>query len=252
MTQKRFLLYFSAISALAALYAFSYPNPVKERVWTLIFPEEAPAIAPSASPETVPFDRKNTTATAAADTLDPIEERFGDFLTSPNPNIIDLNDPGVVETKVEYDPATDMYIITEKIGDDYYRAPTYMTFDEYVAWRDKKQQRDYFDRLQGVAGSKKGSGGLVDPISKFSLRTSLIERLFGGTEVDIQPQGNINLTFGVNHQRVQNPILPINIQRTTNFDFDMDINMSAQGKIGENSTSILTTTPSQHLILIIR
>ena len=233
MTQKRFLLYFSAISALAALYAFSYPNPVKERVWTLIFPEEAPAIAPSASPETVPFDRKNTTATAAADTLDPIEERFGDFLTSPNPNIIDLNDPGVVETKVEYDPATDMYIITEKIGDDYYRAPTYMTFDEYVAWRDKKQQRDYFDRLQGVAGSKKGSGGLVDPISKFSLRTSLIERLFGGTEVDIQPQGNINLTFGVNHQRVQNPILPINIQRTTNFDFDMDINMSAQGKIGE-------------------
>lgn len=236
MTQKRFLLYLTSFSALAALYAFSYPNPVREQVLTLFFPEERPVIAPlpeKMAEEEVPFNWEKTPVAPVIDTLDPLQERFDDFLNAGNPNMVDLKDPKVVESKVEYDPASGMYIISEKIGDDFFRAPTYMTFDEYVAWRDRKQRNEYFDRLQGVSDGKKGRNGLVDPISKFNIRTSLIERLFGGTEVDITPQGNINLTFGVNHQRVENPILPINIQRTTNFDFDMDINMSAQGKIGE-------------------
>jgi cell surface protein SprA len=48
-----------------------------------------------------------------------------------------------------------------------------------------------------------------------------------------KPQGNINLTFGYDWQKIQNPILTLRQQTNGNFDFDMDINMSAQGKIGE-------------------
>ncbi|MCB0573966.1 MAG: cell surface protein SprA, partial [Saprospiraceae bacterium] len=124
--------------------------------------------------------------------------------------------------------------ITEKIGDEFYRAPTYMTFEEYLNWRDRKQQEEYFDRLQGVTLSgDRSSSGIEDPIAKFDVKTSLIDRLFGGTNVDIRPQGNINLTFGFDYQKIQNPILTLRQQRTGNFDFDMDINMSASGKIGE-------------------
>ncbi len=109
-----------------------------------------------------------------------------------------------------------------------------MTFEEYTRWRDRKQQQEYFDRLQGVtsAGDKSDSG-VVDPIAKFNIKHSLIDRLFGGTTVDIRPQGNINLTFGYQYQRRQNPILTLRQQGQGNFDFDMDINMSANGKIGE-------------------
>ena len=236
MTKRRIFSILAFGAATAALYAFSVPNPVRERVLTVFFPEEAKPVAPllpTESLEDVPFNWKKTASPALFDTIEPVKERYGDFLNNPNQNAVDLKDPKVVESKVEYDPLTGLYIISEKIGDEYFRAPTYMTFDEYVAYRDRKQQKDYFDRLQGVAEQGKRREAPVDPISKFNIRTSLIERLFGGTEVDIKPQGNINLTFGVDHQKVENPILPIRLQRTTNFDFDMDINMSAQGKIGE-------------------
>jgi cell surface protein SprA len=88
--------------------------------------------------------------------------------------------------------------------------------------------------LQGVTSDDgKSNLGVVDPISKFDIKNSLIDRLFGGTEVNIKPQGNINLTFGFDYQKLENPILTRRQQRNGNFDFDMDINMSAQGKIGE-------------------
>ncbi len=186
------------------------------------------AAAPGSS-----FIVQRSSLVAAPDSTKPITERFGDFINSTNTNPYDLKDPKAVEQKVEYDPVTGMYVVTEKIGNDFFRAPTYMTFEEYTKWRDRKQQQEYFDRLQGVASAGKKSTASVDPIAKFNIKNSLIERLFGGTTVDIRPQGNINLTFGYNWQKVENPILTLRQQKQGIFDFDMGINMSAQGKIGE-------------------
>ncbi|MBK8922542.1 MAG: cell surface protein SprA [Saprospirales bacterium] len=221
MTRKNILLATTGLLCLATLYAFSNPKQVRESVLTLFYPDKILPIAPERY-------------FAAADTFPPLQERYDDFINEQNPNPIDLKDPRPVQQQVEYDPETNMYIITEKIGDDFFRAPTYLTFDEYVAWRDRKQQEEYFDRLQGAAsGSAKSSGGITDPAALFEVKTSLIDRLFGGTNVDIKPQGNINLTFGFDYQKIQNPILTLRQQRTGNFDFDMDINMSAAGQIGE-------------------
>jgi cell surface protein SprA len=167
-----------------------------------------------------------------ADTLPPLQDRFDNFLNNNN-NIIDLRDPDVILQNVEFDPATNRYLISEKIGDDFYRTPTYLTFEEYLNYRSKQQQQTYFDRLQGAVDANGKSAKLEDPIAKFNIKNSLIDRLFGGTEVDIKPQGNINLTFGFDYQKIQNPILTQRQQRNGNFDFDMDISMSAQGKIGE-------------------
>jgi cell surface protein SprA len=214
MNKKHLLLSATAICSVVVLYAFTNPEAIRPKVWTLFFPSEQPGIA------------------MPADTLEPLEERYDDFLNTP-PNPFDLRDPAAIEEQVEYDPKTGLYMITEKIGDDYFRAPTYMTFEEYTRYREEKQRSDYFDRLMGASDGRSGRSSLVDPISKFNVRTSLIERMFGGTEVDIKPQGNINLTFGLNYQNVQNPILTRRQQRQTIFDFDMDINMSAQGKVGE-------------------
>lgn len=192
---------------------------------TLLFPEGERPIAVEHLPEP---------QTAQVDTFPPLSERYGDFIHSGSGNPIDLRDPRAIEREVEYDAETNMYIVTERIGEDFYRAPTYMTFEEYVRYRDQQQQRDYFDRLQGVVSADgRSADGTTDPVSKFNFKNSLIDRLFGGTNVDIKPQGNINLTFGYDWQKIQNPILTLRQQTNGNFDFDMDINMSAQGKIGE-------------------
>ncbi len=233
MKKKNTLLAVTGLATLSALFAFTYPAAVRENVLTLFFPEEKLPVAQAYEKEAA-APRNLLTAFAAPDTNPPLKERYDDFLNNSNPNVIDLKDPKAVEQQVQYDPETNMYIITEKIGDDFFRAPTYMTFDEYTKWRDKKQQQEYFDRLQGVTSSgPKSESGVVDPIAKFNIKNSLIDRLFGGSTVDIRPQGNINLTFGYQYQRRQNPILTLRQQGQGNFDFDMDINMSATGKIGE-------------------
>ena len=68
---------------------------------------------------------------AAQDTI-PLEDRLGDFVTDPNNNPFDLQDPGIINQNVDYDPETGQYIITETIGEDggFFRPPTYMTFEE--------------------------------------------------------------------------------------------------------------------------
>ena len=62
----------------------------------------------------------------------------------------------------------------------------------------------------------------------------LEDRLFGGNEIEIKPRGNVDLTFGLFYQRIDNPNLSENFRRQPlGFDFDMDINMGVEGKIGD-------------------
>jgi cell surface protein SprA len=162
-----------------------------------------------------------------------LEDRYDDFINSSSSNPFDLEDPSIIQQEVEYDPATNQYIITERIGEDYYRTPTYMTFEEYMDWRAEQEQRSYFQSLSGVSTGLGGGLNVIDPLERIDVKNTLVDRLFGGTEVDIRPQGNIDLTFGVDFQRLENPILPLRTQRQGGFDFDMNINMSVIGKIGE-------------------
>ncbi len=218
--KKSSLALLGGIASVFCLFAFTVPAESAEKVLSVFYPEHIPTIVP---------------ARTSQDTFPPLQDRDGSFVNPGTTNPIDLKDPEAVKQTVEYDPLTGQYIIEEKIGDEYFRTPTYMTFDEYVRMRQRQQQQEYFDKLNGVITGNGTSDGLNigDPVNKFDIKNSLVDRLFGGTQVNIEPQGNINLTFGVNHQKVQNPILTLRQQRNTIFDFDMDINMSAQGKIGE-------------------
>jgi cell surface protein SprA len=173
------------------------------------------------------------TYVVAPDTIPDLAPRYDDFLTNPTTNPFDLDDPGSVQQNVEYDPETGNYIISETIGDNIiYRPSTFLSFDEYLDLQQQRDQQAYFDQLSG-ASSSGGVTGALDPIAQIDVRENLLERLFGGTEVDIRPQGNIDLTFGVDYSRVDRPDLPERQRRQGGFDFDMNINMNVTGKIGE-------------------
>ena len=180
-----------------------------------------------------PYSAEYVINDVVADTIPPIEERYGDFINNSSTNPFDLNDPSIIEQNVEYDPTSGLYIITEKIGDDYFRTPTYMTFQEYMDWRAEKQERENFRALSGLSDSNTSLSGIVDPLEKLDLENDLVNRLFGGTDVKIEPQGNIDLTFGVDFQNVENPILTTRQQRQGGFDFDMNIQLNVTGSIGE-------------------
>ena len=188
-----------------------------------------------------PFEAISTTP--AQDTIP--KDRKGNFVEDPSTNPFDLDDPAAIEQSIDYDPETGLYIITERIGEDYYRAPSYMTFEEYLQWSKEQEEQKYFQQLAGVSSGPRSKSGKIDPVSTIDISDDIIDRLFGGTEVDIRPQGNIDLTFGVDYQRQDNPILLERQRRTGGFDFDMDIQVNVNGKIGEKlNTSFNYNTQS--------
>ncbi len=193
------------------------------------------ATGPDFGIEYTPSSIEEPTITVVQDTIPPIQDRTEDFINNPNSNPFDLKDPAVIEKNVEYDVETGQYIITEKLGDDYFRAPTYMSFQEYMDYRAKEQEQKYFNNLAGVNTSDDNISGRIDPISKLQseIENNLVNRLFGGTDVSIQPQGNIDITFGGFFS--DNGIVNLDRQRRRQggFDFDMDIQMNVEGKIGE-------------------
>jgi len=164
----------------------------------------------------------------------PLQDREGNWVDDPVHNPFDLLDPEELSRDVEYDPTTNTYILKETIGNENYRAPTQMSYDEYLDWQSTQEERSYWLKLAGAADGDRSKSGNLDPVAQVDVSKDIIDRLFGGTNVDIRPQGNVDLTFGVDYYRQDNPILPIEQQRNgPQFDFDMDIQVDVNAQIGE-------------------
>ena len=169
--------------------------------------------------------------TSLPDTLPPIQDRFGDHVTDNQNNPFDLKDPKAIEKTVEYDPQSGYYIVTERLNGSYIRPPMYLSFEEYMKWKSEQEDKDYLKTLYKM-NRESVVGDPIEPY-KESIKNSLLDRLFCGSTVDVRPQGNIDLTFGADFQKIANPILTERQQRQGGFDFDMNIQMNVVGKIGQ-------------------
>ncbi|UYQ93506.1 cell surface protein SprA [Chitinophaga horti] len=170
----------------------------------------------------------------------PIRDRRGTSVTEPVKNAIDLKDPSNITRTVEYDPVTKQYTVKEKIGNQNYRQPTYLSFEEYYALQAKQSEEDYWKKRASTLGSlnQRTSGPSLNNGGK------LFDRVFGGTKVEIKPQGSLGLTFGYEGQNIKNPVLVERARKNGGFAFDMDINMNFTGKIGDK-LKILTNYNTQ-------
>lgn len=171
-----------------------------------------------------------TRTTNRADTLKyPITDRRGDKLTNPSLNPFDLRDPANISDSIEYDPKTKQYYLIEKVGNFYYRKPTYLTFDEYMRIQSRRDENDYFKkRANIVSGLNKR---LLKP--KLSITDNLFNRIFGNGKVEIRPQGNVDILAGYQGQNIKNPTLPERARRNGGFDFDMNANLNVIANIGD-------------------
>ncbi|NIG53230.1 cell surface protein SprA [Chitinophaga sp. Cy-1792] len=160
----------------------------------------------------------------------PLQDRRGPSMTDPSSrNAMDLKDPANINKSVDYDPVTKQYTVTEKIGNQYYRNPTYMSFDEFWKMQSAQSEQDYWQKRASTLGNlnQKGNG------PKMIQGNNLFDRIFGGSQVDIKPQGSLDLTFGYQGQNIKNPVLVEQARKNGGFNFDMGINMNVTGKIGD-------------------
>lgn len=157
----------------------------------------------------------------------PFDPNDGNDPFSADENNFDL-EPEVPPT-IYYDTETDEYIFQPEMGTEFYENPQYITFEEYIEAQGDKALDDYWQERSDASNILGGSGQGIE-LAPFNREC----RLFDGCNVEIRPQGNVELTFGASFQNIQNPILTENQRKQGGFDFNMDINANVLGSIGNN------------------
>ena len=142
----------------------------------------------------------------------------------------DLKDPSNVEYEVVYDPVTNTYKVQEKVGNQEYRASDEQDFNDFWKNRYKDAEKDYWKQKQqenaGTSSSSDVIGGIIPG-------GSAITSIFGNDKIEIKPQGSAELIFGVTSTKTENPVIRVESQRVTSFDFDEKIQLNVTGKIGD-------------------
>jgi cell surface protein SprA len=158
-------------------------------------------------------------------------DRYGDpFSHSTTESPLFLKDPNKLELDVEIDTALN-YTIYEKIGDLNYRPTTSMSFNEFKQYQDRQILKSYWqNRSRAVDGESAVSGRGFTPKIFIS---PILDRIFGGSYVELVPRGFVTLDFGGSFQKISDPRINIRQQRNGGFEFDQQINMSVVGKVGE-------------------
>lgn len=144
--------------------------------------------------------------------------------------IFDSDPPNLVRT-IEYDAATNQYILYERVGNMLYRAPQYLTYMQYLAIKQQETERDYFKTLADKYAYQSQQPGFIPQIK---VRSQTFEQIFGGPNIDIKAQGSANATFAGQLNKNDNPLFNAQQRNQFNFNFDQQIQLNVTGNIGTN------------------
>lgn len=143
--------------------------------------------------------------------------------------IFNTDPAGLVRT-IEYDPATNRYILYERVGNLLYRPPQYLTFEQYLKLKERSAQRGYFQQLADNYAYDSQQPGFIPPIK---VRSRTFEQIFGSSVIDIRPQGSAEMIMAGQINKNQNPLFNTRQRSQFNFNFDQRIQLNVTGNIGD-------------------
>ena len=148
---------------------------------------------------------------------------------------ISLPDPESIESKYEYDPILNRYFYKQRLGRINLGLPLVLTPQEFEDLVLQQEMRDYFKlKNDALTGRKEGSEDIQrDLLPDFYVNNGLFESIFGGSEINIVPQGSVELDLGLLYTKQDNPAFSPRNRRNLTFDFDQRISLSMLGQIGE-------------------
>ncbi len=178
----------------------------------------------------------------------------------PEKKTADLRDPENLKTETTYDEKTNTYSVgtslsstgtsgtssstkssstgksasggmTPGIATSYLTTPLLMTPEEYQKWTLRRSMSQYWKKKNQEAFESEGKSKFDFTDMHFDLGPA--EKIFGPGGVQIKTQGSAELKMGANMKKVDNPALAASRRKTFGFDFDENINLSLNGKVGD-------------------
>jgi cell surface protein SprA len=143
--------------------------------------------------------------------------------------IFDTNPPNLVRT-VEYDPITNMYVLYERVGNLLYRPPQYLTFSQYLALNQRENARGNLQQFSDSYAYQSQQPGFIPQIK---VRSQTFNQIFGGSNIDIRPQGSAEAILSGQLNKNENPLFNTSQRSQFNFNFDQKIQLNVTGTIGD-------------------
>jgi len=142
--------------------------------------------------------------------------------------------PKSVESKYTFDPITNRYIYTEKIGSYNIKHPVILTPEEYYALVAKENLKTYYkEKISAFDGKKEGSeDGQKNLIPEFYVKSDLFRSIFGSDTINVVPQGSVEMDLGILFSKQDNPSFSPRNRSNFTFDFDQRISLSLLGNVG--------------------
>lgn len=140
-----------------------------------------------------------------------------------------------IQSKYTYDPITDRYIYTEKIGEFNINYPIILTPKEYQDLVARQNLMDYYkEKIDAFDGKKDGADDKQkNLLPEFYVNSNFFETIFGGNTIEVIPQGSVEMDLGILFSRQDNPSFSPRNRSNFTFDFDQRISLSLLGKVGE-------------------
>ncbi len=147
---------------------------------------------------------------------------------------MDLPTPVSIQDLYTYDPITDRYIYTQTLGSFNITYPVILTPQEYQRLIQEEQMKAYFkEKIDAADGRKEGSEEQQkNLLPTFYVNSDFFESIFGGTAIEVIPQGSVEMDLGLLYTKQDNPAYSPQNRSNFSFDFDQRISLSLLAKVG--------------------
>lgn len=137
--------------------------------------------------------------------------------------------PSNITRDVQYDAASKKYIIRDLVGTRLLSPPKYLSVDEYQRLVSSEIKLENWRNFASAEANEIRRTGVIPSIT---VNSKAFEKIFGGSNIDIQPIGEANLTFLGRINRNENPLFNERQRVQSSFDFNQQIQMRLTGNIG--------------------
>lgn len=137
--------------------------------------------------------------------------------------------PTNVTREVEFDAVNKRYIIRDRVGGRFLGPPQYLTIEEYQRLINSEIKRENWRQFSNTEVEGVRRTGIIPSLT---VNSRSFERIFGGTNIDIQPRGEAELTLLGRINKNENPLFNERQRVQSNFDFNQRIQMDVIGNIG--------------------
>ena len=142
-----------------------------------------------------------------------------------------LPNPENITEEITYDEADGTYSIGYKLDGTYLEVPTVMTPEEYDRMLMQRSMQSYYLNKYSEEVKNQGDNHFDFTDMKFDLGPA--EKIFGPGGVQVKTSGSAAIKFGYNRNKVDNPSLSVQNRSTGGFDFDEQINLNINARVGD-------------------